>query len=180
MKTIASLLLFAAWVSVSGTVTWAATAKPAAEAKPAPRVTVVFDHPENFTDVKQDFVGTERGRDDNLAMIRSFLEERGEELLPAGQKLTLTFTDIDLAGDYNEWRGPSWQDVRVVKDLYPPRFVFTFKLIDADGRVLKQDKVDLLDMAFMMRRTTGQQESLHYEKDILGDWLRATVKPPKK
>ena len=42
-------------------------------------------------------------------------------MVPEGDKLTITFTDIDLAGDFEPWRGPQWDEVRIVKAIYPPR-----------------------------------------------------------
>ena len=47
--------------------------------------------------------------------------KRANEVLPAGQTLTVTFTDIDLAGDFEPWRGGQAMDIRIVKDVYPPR-----------------------------------------------------------
>ena len=143
------------------------------------RVEVIFDHPEKFADVKGDSMDSPKGRDIMLDQIREFLETRATELLPAGQKLALTFTDIDLAGEYEPWRGGQWSDVRIIKDIYPPRFVFSYKLTDATGTVLKEDKVDLHDLTFMTRVTIGRDDPLHYEKDILGDWIRSVV-PRKK
>jgi hypothetical protein len=143
------------------------------------RVEVIFDHPEKFTDVKGDSMDSPKGRDIKLDQIRDFLVQRGAELFPGGQKLTITFTDIDLAGEYEPWRGGQWSDVRIIKDIYPPRFVFSYKLTDAAGKVLKEDKVDLRDLTFMMRVTISRDEPLRFEKDILGDWVRSIV-PRKK
>ena len=105
--------------------------------------------------------------------------EAGAGIIPAGRKLTMTFTDIDLAGEYEPWRGGQWSDVRIIKDIYSPRFVFSYKLTDAAGAVLKEDKVDLRDLTFMMRVTISRNEPLRFEKDILADWIRSVV-PRKK
>jgi hypothetical protein len=142
------------------------------------RVEVIFDHPEKFTDIKGDSMDSPKGRDAMLDQLRDFLETRGADLLPKGQKLTLTFTNIDLAGEYEPWRGGQWSDVRIIKDIYPPRFIFSYKLTDAAGAVLKEDKVDLRDLSFMMRVTINRDEPLRFERDILGDWIRS-VSPRK-
>jgi len=147
--------------------------------KTAKRVEVIFDHPEKFADVKGDSMDTDKGREYMLDQIREFLESRGTELLPAGQKLTVTFTDIDLAGDYEPWHSGAMKDARIIKDIYPPRFVFSYKLTDATGAVLKEDKVNLVDLSFMSRMTIDRNDPLHFEKDILGDWIRSVV-PRKK
>jgi Protein of unknown function (DUF3016) len=143
------------------------------------RVEVIFDHPEKFTDIKGDSMDSPKGRDVMLDQIRDILETAGAGVIPAGQKLTITFTDIDLAGEYEPWRGGQWSDVRIIKDIYPPHFVFSYKLTDAAGAVLKEDKVDLRDLTFMMRVTISRDEPLRFEKDILNDWIRSVV-PRKK
>jgi hypothetical protein len=155
------------------------TARADSADKTAKRVEVIFDHPEKFADIKGDSMDSSQGREDMLSQIRDFLESRGTALLPAGQKLTITFTDIDLAGDYEPWHMGSMRDVRVVKDIYLPRFVFSYKLTDAAGAVLKEDKVNLTDLSFMSRMTIDRNDSLHFEKDILGEWVRSVI-PRKK
>jgi hypothetical protein len=154
----------------------AACALHAADAaKPAPRTEVIFDHPENFTDVKDSEFATEKGRDAILARIRDHLVERTAPLLPEGDRLTITFRDIDLAGDYEPWRGPQWSDVRVIKDIYPPAFKFSYAVTDASGRVVKQGSEDIRDLNFQMRLTPDTSDTLRYEKDILDDWARSTL-----
>ena len=34
--------------------------------------------------------------------------------------LQLTIDDIKLAGSFEPWRGPDAQDIRFLKDIYPP------------------------------------------------------------
>jgi hypothetical protein len=153
---------------------------PASQAdKTDQRVEVIFDHPEKFTDIKGDSMDSPKGRDVMLDQIRDILETAGAGIIPAGQKLTMTFTDIDLAGEYEPWRSGPMSDVRIIKDIYSPHFVFSYKLTDAAGAVLKEDKVDLRDLTFMMRVTISRDEPLRFEKDILGDWIRSVV-PRKK
>jgi len=143
------------------------------------RVEVIFDHPEKFADVKGDSMNSDKGREIMLDQIKDFLVQSGADLLPAGQKLTITFTDIDLAGEYEPWHSGPMRDVRVIKDIYSPRFVFSYKLTDAAGAVLKEDKADLRDLSFMTRMTINHDDPLRFEKDILGDWIRSIV-PRKK
>lgn len=138
---------------------------------PTSRVEVNFTDPENFTDVKDSSFGTEKGREAVLSEIREYITKRANKLLPAGQKLTITFSDIDLAGEYEPWRGPRADDIRIVKDIYPPRFKFTYKVTDAAGAVVKEGQENLFDLAFTMRLTIDRQDPLRYEKDILNEWM---------
>lgn len=144
-------------------------------------VEVMFLEPEKFTDVRDGFMGSDKGRDATLATIKDYLVERAVRGLTAGQKLALTVTDIDLAGDFEPWRGPQWSEVRVVKDIYPPRVALAFRLTDADGTVLKEGKRELRDLAFMMKITMGfRDDPLRHEKALLDDWLSEELRPAKK
>ena len=91
----------------------------------------------------------------------------------------MKFTDIDLAGEYEPQRGPQFMDVRIVKDIYPPRFDLEFKLTGADGKVISSGKRQLRDLNFMSRLVLPSSEPLRYEKDILKDWLRGEIKSAK-
>jgi DUF3016 family protein len=142
----------------------------------APRTEVIFDHPEKFTDVKDSDLPTDKGRDAILANIRDFLVHRTESMIPEGDKLTITFTDIDLAGDFEPWRGAQYDNVRIVKAIYPPAFKFTYSVTDPSGKVVREGSEDIRDMNFQFRVTIDASDPLHYEKDILDDWARAKLK----
>jgi hypothetical protein len=145
------------------------------------RVDVNFDHPEKFTDVKDSYMGTEKGRDNYLALIKEYIQDRAPHYLADGQVLTMTFTDIDLAGDFEPGRGPRWDDVRIIKDIYPPRMKFSYKLTDSSGAVVKEGEEKLIDMSFQITANPiNSQDSLHYEKTMIDNWLRAQLWQPKK
>ncbi len=153
--------------------------RAADDAKPAPRAEVIFSHPEKFTDVKDDAIGTEKGRDATLGLIREYLVQQAAYYVPEGEKLTITVTDVDLAGDFEPWRGPNFQDVRIVKDIYPPRIDLAFKLSDAGGKALKEGKRELRNLAFTMDISINRDDPLHFEKTLLDDWLRRDFKRVK-
>jgi len=145
------------------------------------QVDVIYDHPENFTDVKDSQMGSEKGRDSYLALLKEHLQDRAPRHLAEGQKLTLTFTNIDMAGDFEPWRGMDFNDVRIVKEIYPPRMNFTYKLTDATGAVVKQGEEKLIDMSFQMSSSPiHANDSLRYEKAMLDSWLRDNFPKPKK
>jgi hypothetical protein len=45
---------------------------------------------------------------------------------------------------------------------------------------VSEGKETLRDMAFMMRVTINRSDSLHFEKEILSDWLRDKLPAKKK
>lgn len=137
------------------------------------RVEVIFDHPEKFTDVKDSMFGSDEGRDAILAKIRDYIDERAAQDVPAGDKLTVTITDIDLAGAFEPWHNSRLDDVRIIRDVYPPKFDLSFKLTAADGKVVKEGTRHLVDVMFMQRLTPNPDDPLRYEKNLLDDWIRS-------
>lgn len=134
---------------------------------------VNFLEPKKFTDVRDSDMG-DYERTTYLDSLRDHLLEQAKHFVPPGQKLSVTFTDIDMAGDFEPWRGPRFSDVRIVKDIYPPRIELSFKLTDAEGNVLKQGKRELRDLAFLMKITMAfRDDPVRHEKALLDDWLRA-------
>jgi hypothetical protein len=154
----------------------AASALYATAANTVSRVDVVFDHPENFTDVKDRAIPTDKGRDSILYNIRTFITDRSDRMLPEGYSLRITFTDIDLAGDFEPQRGAQWDDVRIVKSIYPPAFKFSYAVMDAAGKTIKQGSENIRDMTFDTRITIDRDDPLHYEKDVLDDWMRSNLR----
>jgi hypothetical protein len=140
------------------------------------KATVTFDHPEKFADVKDAYMPTDKGRDAILDQIRQFVETKAASYLGAGQSLEVKFTEIDLAGDFEPQRGPQFMDVRIMKEIYPPRFDLEFKITGADGKVLSKGKRQLRDPFYLQRLVPFHDDPLCYEKDILDDWLRTDIK----
>lgn len=169
-------LLLAAVLGLLPTLVLQAKSTP----KPTATVDVQFDKPEDFTDVKDSAMGSDKGRDSILEEISDYIKERAVGIIPEGSVLKLTFTEVDLAGDFEPARSVRFQDVRIVKDIYPPRFDFTYTLTDASGAVIKQGTEKLRDLSFMMRMTISRNDPLHYEKDMLLDWIRGNLRAPKK
>jgi hypothetical protein len=142
---------------------------------PASRVEVVFDHPERFTDVKDADIPTVEGRDAILGRIRAFLVRRAGPLVPEGDRLTITFTDIDLAGEFDpRHSGPF--NVRVLKENYPPAFEFTYSVTDATGKVVRKGAENIRDPGYLTRASVDSIDSLRYEEDILEEWARARLR----
>ncbi len=140
---------------------------------PAPRAEVAFVDPEKFTDARDSYTASDAGRDAVLDQIREYFVDESRRLIPEGTKLFVSVNDVDLAGDFEPWRGARWDDVRIVKDIYPPRISLSFRLTDASGKVVKEGKRDLRDLAFMMKVTMAfRDDPLRHEKALIDDWFR--------
>jgi hypothetical protein len=149
---------------------------PRAAAQAQPRTEVVFVHPESFTDIKDYYNPTDKGEEAILRRIRNFLVRDTERLVPEGYKLTLNFTDIDLAGDFEPWRGIKWQDIRIYTENYPPTFKFTYSITDSSGRVVRQGTETLRGSGYLLHEPLDSMDTLRYDKDVLNTWARQTLK----
>ncbi len=148
--------------------------------KPAAKIEVIFVKPaDQYVDVRDGFSASEKGQAANLDTLKQHIEQRADALVPAGQKLTVTLTEVDLAGDFEPWHNPDMNDVRIVKDIYPPRIDLEFKLTDAGGKVVKEGKRELRDLAFMMKLSIDRDDPFRHEKAMLNDWLRTEFRPAK-
>ncbi len=134
---------------------------------------VVFFEPEKFTDVRENGLSdNEKDRNAILGELRTYIIKQANRLIAPGQKLKITVTDVDLAGEFEPWRGGSMADIRIVKDIYAPDIKLSFQLTAQDGTVIKQGDRHLRDMGFMMTLSIDKNDSRRYEKSMLDDWLR--------
>jgi hypothetical protein len=135
-------------------------------------VTIQYVQPQKFTDFKI------YGRDYQWS-ASFFASQISGDLKPLlkrrfpGSKLTLRFTDIDLAGSTGPRTG---HNVRISRhDVAPARMSFDFLLQDSNGRTLANGSTRLTDsshssLSFAHPRTS---EPLYHEKRILEKWLRS-------
>ncbi len=139
---------------------------------PAAPVEVTCFESEKFTDVRARYLGTSKEDEDILWQLADFIRRRAPRYVPAGGRLAVTLTDIDLAGDFEPWRGPPFDEVRIIREIYPPRIELSFQLIDAAGKVVKQGTRELRDLSFQMGLASNRDDALRYEKALLENWLR--------
>ena len=137
------------------------------------RISVTFVESEKFTDAHR--VELEPTSSGVLRKLEKFLIDAGTRYVPETMKLNIRVTDIDLAGDFELFRGPQADQVRITKGLYPPHIVLEFEIIDSTGTVVKSRKRDLTDIDYQLRSVYPREDYLRYEKDILHDWLRAEL-----
>ncbi|MES2693009.1 MAG: DUF3016 domain-containing protein [Verrucomicrobiota bacterium] len=136
------------------------------------KMDVVFLEPTKFTDVRDSDMG-DYERTTYLDSLKEHLFSQAKNYVPEGYKLSVTFTDIDMAGDFEPWRGPRFGDIRIVKDIYPPRIELSFRFTDADGKVVKEGKRELRDLAFLSKiNMSFRDDPVRHEKGLLDDWLR--------
>jgi hypothetical protein len=138
------------------------------------RVTVTFDQPDKFTDVKSaSNMGTDQGY---LDALQRHIERNARRYLADGQRLTVRFTDIDMAGDIQPGR-QRLGDVRVIRSVYPPRLKFSYAVTDAAGQIVSQGDENLSDPSFQSHtRSTTNGDPLFFEKALFNDWMAAKLR----
>jgi hypothetical protein len=139
--------------------------------KPDGRVEVQFLEPERYADVRASIMDT-RDSNGHLDRLREHVVRLAGQYLPADQKLQITFTEIDLAGDFPPGRPAKEDHIRVMKDIYPPRMAFAYRVTDAAGTTLRNATVELTDINYLTTGSlTDRSDALRYDKKLLSDWF---------
>lgn len=135
-------------------------------------VQVEFQDPARFRDLRDRSFASERASAAYRVALRQSLQRSATPRLQPGQRLDVTITDVDMAGDFEPWRWRG-QDLRVVRDIYPPRIDLHFTLSGPDGSRLKSGERRLSDLNFLMTRLDAfDSDPLRYEKALLARWVR--------
>ena len=134
---------------------------------------VRYDHPENFTETREVRAFAPMRADlGYLATLKTYIEKRATAILPPGQRLDIVVTDVDRAGSYLPSAGRP-NPIRVVTDNYPPRINLHFRLLDSDGKVVREGDRRLVGLGFMYdspAALTGS-DPLRHEKRLIDRWL---------
>lgn len=140
-------------------------------------VQVAWTDPAQFTQIRQSSNRFEAERGDWVQQLAKYVRTTASKELQPGQTLEVTFTDIKRAGDYEPWHGPRADDIRVMRDIYPPRVTLTYTLKNAQGQVLGEGERKLQDTGYL--HSIGRQsdtDPLRYEKRLLEDWIRRDLR----
>ncbi len=137
-------------------------------------VAVNFHQADKFTDARSRFGGTTDQH--YLDSLAAHLMKLAAPHLAPGQRLEVTFTDIDLAGDFNPASVRN-HDIRIIREIYIPRQQLSFRLVGENGEVVKEGERRLSDLNFLNNpNIIGRNEPLFYDKALLSDWVRNEFK----
>lgn len=136
-------------------------------------VAVSWTDPAGFSDLRFSGNRWEAARGDWVNQLASHLQKSAGKRLPAGQTMEVTITDIQRAGRYEPWHGMRYDNVRFLRDQYPPRMTLNMRIVDASGQVVAEGERKLSDTAFMMNSSIrADSDPLRYEKRMIDAWLR--------
>lgn len=143
---------------------------------PRPPVIVEYIQPEKFTDISSSQYGPPNSS--YLDQLSKHIAKQALSYLAAGQSLTISILDIDMAGAFEPWNTPG-QDIRMIKHIYPPRIALRYQLRDAEGKVLKDGEAQLSNPTYLMNLSPNSMDSVRHEKALMDDWLRRSFSPPQ-
>ncbi|WP_313142128.1 DUF3016 domain-containing protein [Stenotrophomonas sp.] len=158
-----------------------ATAAPRTVTDPqAPRalqangpVSVKWDDPATFTEIRQSTNRFEAQRGDWVQQLARYLQTAAAKPLQPGQTLDVTLVDIKRAGDYEPWHGPRGDDIRIMRDIYPPRITLRYTLKDASGGIINEGEAKLSDSGYLHNiGVRSDNDPLRYEKRLIDDWVK--------
>ncbi len=140
-------------------------------AQSAPVVEVAFEKPENFMDAyPRSRGGSDKELQETLADIKRIFAEQAVRYLKPGDRLKVTVTDLDLAGEIEP--GPSGVlDLRILRSITWPRMTVRYTFT-RDGKETSAE-AKLSDPGYQdasgICATSGR---LCYEKQMVGRWLQ--------
>ncbi|MFN0066871.1 MAG: DUF3016 domain-containing protein [Limisphaerales bacterium] len=134
--------------------------------------TVRFLDPQRFTDFIE--AGPAPANQERLMRnLADFGERTGRGVVPAGRTLEIEFTDIDLEGRMSNRPRPT----RVTRGPESARAQLNYRLLDADGRVLREgsDGFTRSPAALSAQRAFDRDTTLQLVADGLAAWMRRIV-----
>lgn len=133
-------------------------------------VDIKWEDGDGFTDVA---VRNQNSNDLNRFKkeFEPYVERLAEKHIPDGTVLALHIRDVDLAGEFEPWRVN--HDVRIVRDIYPPRMEFDYQLL-RDGEVVEEGRESISDTDFNYNigRRFFDEDEFFYEKEMFSEWVR--------
>lgn len=142
-------------------------------------VAVAWADPATFTELRPGPNRYDSGRGSWLTDLAKHMRKRAEAQLPAGERLQLTIVDVDRAGDFEPWRGMRQQDIRIIRDIYPPRMTVQYQRFDANGTLIAEGERKITDPAFLVNASPiSDTDPLRYEKRMVDSWLRRELRDP--
>ncbi|MBN5021480.1 DUF3016 domain-containing protein [Stenotrophomonas maltophilia] len=136
-------------------------------------VSVKWEDPAKFTEIRQSTNRFEAERGDWVQQLARYLQTTAAKPLQPGQTLDVTLVDIKRAGDYEPWHGPRGRDIRIMRDIYPPRISLQYTLKDASGRIVSEGDARLSDTGYLHNLgLRSESDPLRYEKRLIDDWVK--------
>jgi hypothetical protein len=172
------LVPLASAVAISAFAGPASNGRSASKVANSPNVRIEFVDPKRFTDIRiHDF--------NEFKSAKIFSDEMTAALSPVvakaapGCTLVLQFTDIDLGGRYEPWKGPQQSQIRYERQWLPLRMTFNYSLVDSRGKTISRGTKSISDTLYLGYSAIGNfkfiWDYLYYEKRDLTRWVESNI-----
>ena len=134
--------------------------------------TVNFNKPEKFTDFKTMVNLSAKDREMLMNELRELMIKSVVDILPKGNNMLIMINNIDMAGGFMYGK---YDLFRVVRDTDRMRFDFSYRMLDASGVIVREDKVHLTSRnPKVLKRETKKYNHSHFafEMILFDNWLR--------
>ncbi|MGY0618484.1 DUF3016 domain-containing protein [Lysobacter sp. A378] len=174
---ITAVLMFALSLGLAGCATTPVISSGPGQLADVGAVQVAWHDPAGFREIARGQDRVDRLRGVSARQLAQYLRSEAGHRLPPGERLQVTFIDIDRAGGYEPWLGSRYDDVRIMRDIYPPRIRLEFRHSGADGQIVAEGEQQLVGSDYLSRSVSHRNsDPLRYEKQLLDDWLRSRFK----
>jgi hypothetical protein len=158
-----------------------AAAASAAENKLPDRIQVSWAPADQLSEVKDNPINRGWMRPNEwMKALGDHLRKRADRILPPDQRLDVHIDDVKLAGSFEPWHRPGAEDIRIMKDIYPPSMKLHYKLSSADGATIREDDATLRDNSYLQRAVTSTTDPLRFDKRMIDEWLAREFKRANK
>lgn len=140
-------------------------------------VQVDFANSSKYRDINLDSMGSRKGRQIVLNKIRDVFRSEAQKFMPSGYALEVQVLDIDLAGEYEPERFPN-DNVRIDKEIYPPRIRFDYRIYDDSGSLIGEGSERLSDLGYLqnsVRPLRSNSEIAYDVSTLIRDWMKGKL-----
>lgn len=120
-------------------------------------------------------------RDATFRDLARDLQRRLDRRLPPGRDVRVTLIKVRPAGRFEPWR-TGMEDVRVLRDVTPPRIELRYQVRER-GRVVAESDETVTDMDYLSNPSSRMSsDRLAHEKALLDDWADQRLiqlRPPR-
>ncbi len=133
---------------------------------------ITWDDSSKFTDIKDPNYSKQKSFERFQPVFEEHLETITNKYLQYNMRFEMNITNIDLAGNIDYHVGKQY---RVIKDFYPPKINFDYKLFDKDNNLISEGTEKYIDMRFQRTIRTSKRKPFEYEYNMMEQWFKSNL-----
>ena len=134
-------------------------------------VQIAWNDPAEFAELRYSLNRQEAARGDWVVQLADYMQTQIAKNVPAGDRVDVDILDVQRAGQF-EWVASTTDDVRVMRDVYPPRMTLRFRHTGADGVLKAEGERKIADLAYLQGPPPfPSNDPLRYDKRMIDTWI---------